>query len=65
VYIRGNLEQAVTGNYPNYALDFSKIVLSNPAGVGEIDGGFAPTAVPATGSVVSLYSRHILIFISD
>lgn len=52
--VRYNLENAVTGIYPNYALNYSKIVLSNPSGVGEIDGGFAPTAVPAAGSVVTV-----------
>jgi len=54
VAVQYNLEKAVTGVYPNYALDFSKIVLSNPNGVGEIDTGFAPTAVPAAGSILNV-----------
>ena len=52
--VKYHLENAVTGVYPNYALDYSKIVLSNANVVGEIDGGFAPTAVPAAGSIVKV-----------
>jgi hypothetical protein len=54
VAVQYNLENAVTGIYPNYALDFSKIMLSNPNGIGEIDTGFAPTAIPAAGAVVQV-----------
>jgi hypothetical protein len=54
VAVKYNQENAVTGIYPNYALDFSKIMLSNPNGIGEIDPGFAPTAVPAAGATVNV-----------
>jgi len=52
--VQYNLENAVTGTYPDYELDFSKIMLSNPIGAGEIDTGFAPTAVAAEDAVLKV-----------
>lgn len=52
--VQYHLANAVTGAYPSYALDYTKVVLSNESGSAEIDGGFAPTAVPAVNSVVKV-----------
>ena len=52
--VQYHLVNAVTGIFPNYALDYSKIVLSNAINGVEIDGGFAPTAVPAPDCIVNI-----------
>jgi len=52
--VQYNLENAVTGEYPQYALNYGKIVLSNPFGGGEIDPGFAPTIVSSAGCMVKV-----------
>lgn len=52
--VKYHLDNAVTGAYPNYALDYSKVLLSDANVIGEIDGGFAPAAVAAAGSIVKV-----------
>ena len=46
---------AITGVYPNYVLDFTKIKVSNPWKLKyEIDGGFTPAAVAIAGNKVTV-----------
>jgi hypothetical protein len=41
-----HLEKAVTGTYPNYVLDYSKILISDPDPKNSIDDGIATEVVP-------------------
>jgi len=52
--VKYHLGNAVTGVYPDYKLDYSKVLLSNANLIGEVDGGFAPKLVPITQSGVTV-----------
>lgn len=49
-----HLNNAVIGTYPNFTLDYSKVVVSNVKGKGEIDGGFAASAIAVADAKVTV-----------
>lgn len=49
-----NINHAITGEYPDYKLDYAKVMFSDPQGRGLIDGAFEPTAVAVAGGRIQL-----------
>lgn len=52
--VQYNLPIAITGTYPGYAIDFTKLEISSAKGTTEIDGGFAPTITAIAGAKVTV-----------
>ncbi len=49
-----HLNNAVTGVYPDFQLDYSKVRVSDAKGKGEIDGGYASSLLPAADAKVTV-----------
>lgn len=52
--VRYHLSNAVTGVYPNYQLDYTKVLISNANVKGEIDGGYTVSATPVADAKVTV-----------
>jgi len=49
-----HLDNAVTGVYPNYAIDYTKVSLSDPNSKQTIDSGLAPKAQPIADATIEI-----------
>lgn len=49
VAVKDHINKIITGNYPNFKLDYTKVVLSKPTGKTEIDGGATTKATAVEG----------------
>lgn len=52
--VRYHLSNAITGVYPDYQLDYTKVVISNANVKGEIDGGYTVSATPVADAKVTV-----------
>lgn len=52
--VKYHLDNAVTGVYPNYKMDYTKVIISNANGTGEIDGAFAPKGEAVADATVKI-----------
>lgn len=49
-----HLSNGITGVYPNYALDYTKVVISNPSSKNEIDSGYAASVLAVADAKVTV-----------
>jgi hypothetical protein len=54
VAVKDHINKIITGVYPNFKLDFTKVVLSKPSGKTTIDGGGATKVTPVAGYGVEI-----------
>lgn len=52
--VRYHLSNAVTGVYPDYQMDYTKVVISNANVKGEIDGGYTVSATAVADAKVTV-----------